>query len=72
MAGLIEVPVLTFQGVDDQTVPKAVNDRFMREAGAGGTYEVVDGADHVLAWNLDPEAYENAIEEFTKALESGQ
>ena len=60
---LIEVPLLTFQGVDDRTVPKAVNDRFMREAGAGGTYEVVDGADHVLSWNVDPKAYEKAIRE---------
>ena len=70
--GLITVPLLTFQGVDDRTVPKAVNDRFMREAGAGGTYEVVDGADHVLSWNLDPKAYEKAIKAFTKELDSGE
>ena len=69
---LIGVPVLTFQGVDDQTVPKAVNDRFMREAGAGGTYVVVDGADHVLSWNVDPEAYEQAIADFTKELDKGE
>ena len=72
MGGLIGVPLLTFQGVADRTVPKAVNDRFMREAGAGGTYVVVDGADHVLAWNVDPEAYEQAIEEFTKELEKDE
>jgi hypothetical protein len=72
MQGLVEVPLLTFQGVEDRTVPKAVNDRFMREAGARGTYEVVDGADHVLSWNLDPEAYETAITDFTMALESGE
>jgi alpha-beta hydrolase superfamily lysophospholipase len=70
MSGLIDVPLLTFQGVEDRTVPKAVNDRFMREAGAGGTYEVVDGADHVLSWNVDPEAYEQAIEDFTKELDT--
>ena len=68
MAGLVEVPLLTFQGVDDQTVPKAVNDRFMRTAGTGGTYEVVDGADHVLSWNVDPKAYEKAITTFTEEL----
>ena len=72
MAGLVDVPLLTFQGVADQTVPKAVNDRFMREAGAGGTYEVVDGADHVLSWNVDPKAYEKAIKDFTKELDSGE
>ena len=70
MSGLIEVPLLTFQGVEDRSVPKAVNDRFMREAGAGGTYEVVDGADHVLSWNVDPEAYEQAIKEFTEKLDT--
>ena len=70
--GLVEVPLLTFQGVEDRTVPKAVNDRFMRTAGAGGTYEVVDGADHVLSWNVDPESYEQAITDFTKELASAQ
>jgi pimeloyl-ACP methyl ester carboxylesterase len=70
MSGLIDVPVLTFQGVEDRTVPKAVNDRFMRQAGVGGTYEVVDGADHVLSWNVDPKAYEKAIKEFTKELDT--
>ena len=72
MDGLVDVPLLTFQGVEDRTVPKAVNDRFMRTAGAGGTYEVVDGADHVLSWNLDPEAYEQAITDFTKELASAE
>jgi hypothetical protein len=31
---------------------------------------VVDGADHVLSWNIDPKAYEKAIKEFTKALDT--
>ena len=71
MEGLVTVPVLTFQGTADETVPKAVNDRFMREAAQDGTYVVVDGAGHVLAWNLDPEAYEQAITEFVKELKAG-
>ncbi len=70
MEGLVEVPLLTFQGSADQTVPKAVNDRFMRKAGSRGTYEVVEGADHVLAWNVDPKAYEKAIKTFTKELDA--
>jgi hypothetical protein len=72
MEELVEVPLLTFQGVDDRRVPKAVNDRFMREAGARGTYVVVDGADHVLSWNVDPKAYEKAIKDFTKELEPSE
>jgi fermentation-respiration switch protein FrsA (DUF1100 family) len=49
-----------------------VNDRFMRESGARGTYVVVDGADHVLSWNVDPKAYEKAIKDFTKELEPSE
>ena len=68
---LVTVPLLTFQGTDDETVPRAVNDRFMRLAGEGGTYVLVDGADHVLAWNVDPEGYHDQIKDFVKELEKG-
>ena len=44
--GLVDVPLLVFQGTDDRTVPLAVNDRFMRIAGKDGTYVVVEGTDH--------------------------
>ncbi|HSO03324.1 MAG TPA: hypothetical protein VLQ92_02495, partial [Candidatus Limnocylindrales bacterium] len=41
MAGLIDMPLLTFQTSEDQTVPKAVNDRFMTQgSGKGGQYVV--------------------------------
>ena len=68
---LVTVPLLTFQGTDDQTIPRAVNDRFMRLAGEGGTYVLVDGADHVLAWNVDPEGYHDQIKDFLKELADG-
>jgi hypothetical protein len=70
MADLIEVPLLTLQGSEDETVPQTVNDRFMNE-GSGqkeGTYVVGKGADHVLSWNVDPKAYEAAITKFVKGL----
>jgi esterase/lipase len=69
-ADLIKVPLLTFQGSADQTVPEPVNDRFMGPGGSGsaGEYVVVEGADHVLAWNYDPEAYEEKVTEFLDAL----
>ena len=55
MAGLFDVPLLTFQTSEDQTMPKAVNDRFMTEgSGKGGKYVVVPDAGHVLSWNVDP------------------
>ncbi len=69
MAGLIHVPLLTFQTDEDQTIPHTVNDRFMREgSGSGGQYVVVPGAGHVLSWNVDPEAYEQTVAEFVGQL----
>ena len=69
MAGLFDMPLLTFQTSVDQTVPKAVNDRFMTEgSGKGGQYVVVPDGGHVLAWNADPQAYEQAITEFVDQL----
>ena len=38
----------------------------MRIAGKDGTYVVVDGADHVMSWNVDPDAYDKAIKKFVK------
>jgi fermentation-respiration switch protein FrsA (DUF1100 family) len=69
MAGLIDVPLLTFQTSEDQTIPKAVNDRFMNEgSGKGGQYIVVPGAGHVLSWNVDPTAYEQLVTQFVEQL----
>lgn len=68
-AGLIQVPLLTFQGDADRTVPRVVNDHFMRTgSGQGGTYAVEEGADHLLSWNEDPEAYEERIATFLEQL----
>lgn len=67
--GLVDVPLLTFQGSEDRTVPQPVNDRFMSVAGKGGEYVVVDGADHVLSWNVGPEAYEKHIKVFLKQFD---
>ena len=70
-SGLIEVPLLTLQGAADQTVPEAATDRFMLEgSGRTGQYEVVSDAGHVLAWNVAPERYEDAITEFLKTVEN--
>ena len=69
MTGLIDVPLLTFQTSEDQTIPQAVNDRFMNEgSGKDGTYIVVPGVGHVLSWNADPQAFEEAITEFVAEL----
>jgi hypothetical protein len=63
--GLVQDPLLVFQGTGDRTVPQAVNDRFMTTgSGRGGDYVLVDGAEHVLAWNVDPEGFEERITQF--------
>jgi pimeloyl-ACP methyl ester carboxylesterase len=66
---LIPVPLLTFQGAIDETVPEPVSDRLMNEgSGSGGEYVVVPGAEHVLSWNLDPEGYDERVKEFVRGL----
>jgi hypothetical protein len=68
-AGLIDVPLLTFQGSADRTIPPAVNDRFMTKgSGQGGDYVVVEGADHPLSWNVDPTGYEAKLTQFVEQL----
>jgi hypothetical protein len=69
MAGLVQAPLLVFQGTDDRTVPKPVNDRLMNGgAGDAGEYVLVPEAGHVLSWNLDPEGYEQRIADFLAGL----
>lgn len=69
MPDLVDVPLLTFQTDEDQTIPKAVNDRFMLEgSGSGGQYVVVPGAGHVLSWNVDPQAYEQTVRKFVRLI----
>jgi esterase/lipase len=68
-AGLIDVPLLTFQGSADRTIPPAVNDRFMTTgSGQDGDYVVVQGADHPLSWNADPAGYESKITQFVEQI----
>lgn len=68
-SGLVTVPLLTFQGSEDRTVPKPANDRFMTVgSGRDGEYAIVAGAGHVLSWNLDPTAYEEQVREFLREL----
>jgi esterase/lipase len=69
MAGLFDMPLLTFQTSEDQTVPKAVNDRFMTEgSGKGGKYVIVADVGHVLSWNADPQAYEDLVTQFVEQV----
>lgn len=67
-AARIDLPVLLVAGTDDHTVPIGVVDGFAERLGDRVRYHRVAGADHIEAWNLDPEAYERWVRAFLAAL----
>lgn len=60
----ISLPVLIIAGMDDRTVPIASVDGFAARLAGPVRYHRVIGADHVEAWNREPEAYEGWVREF--------
>lgn len=58
------VPLLLIHGSDDQTVPVSLADTFAQAWQSSLRYERVEGADHVDAWNEDPQRYERWLEAF--------
>jgi pimeloyl-ACP methyl ester carboxylesterase len=68
----VEVPVLLMAGTDDQTVPVEVIDAFAARLAGRVTYHRVDGADHIEAWNLDPDAYARKLGSFLAGLSAGR
>lgn len=57
-------PVLLFHGDADEKVPVQTSERLARLRPDIVTYVAVEGAPHVGGWNVDPEAYEEAVREF--------
>ena len=62
------VPILLFHGDQDKTVPVESSDAFAEARPDLVTYRRVRGADHVQSWNIDPEGYREAVEEFLLTL----
>ncbi len=60
----VTVPVLLIHGSQDSTVPVALSDALVERTGGSLTYHRVEGAEHIEAWNQDPEAYEGWVQEF--------
>lgn len=59
-----DTPVLLFHGSDDDAVPVWLSDAFAAARPDLVTYERVDGATHVTAWNRDPQRYATAVRRF--------
>lgn len=68
-APTVAVPVLLIAGTDDRTVPVATVDAFAARLGGPVSYRRVRGADHVEAWNRDPDAYEAWVRGFLAGLD---
>lgn len=66
----LNVPVLLFHGENDRTIPVELSDSFAAARPDLVQYVRVPGADHVRAWNLDPEAYEQTVRDFVRTRRS--
>ena len=64
----ISVPVLLFQGAEDETVPVRTSEMLAESRPDVVTYLLFEGAPHVGAWNVDPETYEAAVREFVDPI----
>ncbi|HEY7892007.1 MAG TPA: alpha/beta fold hydrolase [Solirubrobacteraceae bacterium] len=60
----LHLPILLFQGTDDQLVPISTSDAFARELRAWITYYRVPKAGHTESWNVDPRVYEQRLVSF--------
>ena len=66
--GWLTVPALVFHGTSDDTVPDSVTRR-LEAAEPGLTAPViVEGAEHVESWNLDPASYDRTVRRFLEPL----
>jgi len=66
----LNIPVLLFHGDEDRIIPVDLSDRMARLRPDIVRYVRVAGADHVRAWNLDPEGYLATVREFVKTRRS--
>jgi uncharacterized protein len=56
-AHTFHLPILLFQGEDDQLVPPAESRQFARAAPGPVTYVAVPGVGHIQSWNGNPSSY---------------
>lgn len=66
----LRVPILLFHGDADRTIPVALSDNLARMRPDIVRYVRVPGADHVRAWNIDPERYLSTVKDFVRTRRS--
>ncbi|MGE0227097.1 MAG: alpha/beta hydrolase [Dehalococcoidia bacterium] len=67
----VTVPVLLFHGVKDDYVAVAQSDRLAARHPELIEYHRVEDAYHTQSWNVDPEAYQTAVESFLAGITGG-
>lgn len=66
------IPTLLFHGTADGMVPIASSEMFAQTHAHLVTFQRVNGADHTQAWNLQPQAYENALKTFLTQISKSE
>lgn len=60
----LTVPALVFHGTADETVPYSVTNRLAAAEPDLVTKVLVDGAEHVGSWNMNPQRYDTRVHAF--------
>lgn len=63
----VDIPMLVFHGIEDDRVPIDVSRRFRDAAPDWVELIEVEEAGHVTSWNVDREAYEEALRSFLES-----
>ena len=70
--GDLDVPTLIVHGTEDTRNPIAGSEQLAAEAPAGIVeIEEFEGAEHVWAWNTDPDRFERVLGEHLRAVTAG-
>jgi hypothetical protein len=56
-----DLPILVFHNVQDTSVPASVSESFVRLRPNRATLVLVEGGNHVDAWNADPARYADVL-----------